>query len=108
KIFPPQVGHFPIDSCPEKSILAAGSLGFRSFFAFGSRFSNSKQTSFLSVTTRNALNGLPLREMKRGSRSVLPPLSIFFICSGSTGCCRMTLPARKSQLLFGPTEFSQT
>src|SRR4029077_316805 len=106
--FPPHLGHFPSDSLPVKSILATDSFGFRSLFVFGSRFSNSKPTSFLSVNTRYALKGLPLREINRSSKSVLPVVSSLFTCSRSTGRCRMTLPDRKSHVLFGPTEFSQT
>src|SRR5262249_17833091 len=46
--------------------------------------------------------------MNRSSKSVLPLASSLFICSRSIGRCRITLPDRKSQVLFGPTEFSQT
>src|SRR5438046_9664974 len=107
-MFAPDIGHSPSGSWPVKSIFAAGCFGFRSFLFFGSRFSNSKPTSFLSVNTRNALNGLPLREMKRSSKSVLPVLNSFFICSRSTDCCKMIFPDRKSHVLFGPTDFSHT
>src|SRR5260221_521528 len=40
--------------------------------------------------------------------SVRPVASSFCICSGSTGCCRIMRPERKSQLRCGPTDFSQT
>src|SRR5207302_1246947 len=64
-MLPPHFGHSPRDCFPVKSIFGAAVLALRSPFGFGSRFSNSKPTSFLSVTTRNALNGLPLRELTR-------------------------------------------
>src|SRR4029077_20639076 len=48
-----------------------------------------------------------LREMNRSSKSVLPVSSSLFTCSRSIERCKMTLPDRKSHVLFGPVEFSK-
>src|SRR5699024_7794817 len=73
------------------------------------RGANSKPTLPSGCVTRNALNLRCVRlETKSGRRSVLPSASSFLTCSGLISCCRITLPVRKSQVLFGPVDFSQT
>src|SRR5207253_4594227 len=84
-------------------------IGFSSagFSALGARAWNSKPIFPSGCLTRKALNLRPFFETKPVSRSVRPVSSSFFICSRSIGCCRIIRPERKSQLLFGPTAFSQ-
>src|SRR6266536_2309924 len=71
-------------------------------------FSGNSKPTFPLSNFRYAENGRPRFEMKPSSKSVLPVASSFFICSRSIDRWRMTLPDRKSHVLFGPTEFSQT
>src|SRR6185369_9937657 len=67
------------------------------------RGSNSKFTLPASASqARKALNERRVRiETNLSSRSVLPVASSLAICSRSTGCCRMILPLRKSQVGAG-------
>ena len=70
---------------------------------------NSKPTLPSGWRTRNALKRRRVREdTKPSSRSVRPSASSFAIWVRSTGCCRITLPERKSQLRPAPRDFSQT
>ena len=71
--------------------------------------SNSKPILPLGSRTRKALNLRRVRdETKPVSRSVRPSASSFCIWAGSMGCCRISRPERKSQVLLGPTEWLQT
>jgi len=77
--------------------------------ALAGRGSNSKPTLPSGWRTRYAENlRRVLFDTKVRNSSVLPSVSSFSICARSIGCCRMTLPERKSQLRSGPTLFSQT
>src|SRR5882672_553577 len=74
----------------------------------GARGSNSNPIMPSGLVIRYAANLRRVRlDTKPRSSSVRPSANSLRICSISIGCCRMTLPARKSQLRSGPTLFSQ-
>src|SRR5882672_5996055 len=74
----------------------------------GARGSNSNPIVPSGFVIRYAANLRRVRlDTNPRSSSVRPSASSLRICSTSIGCCRMTLPARKSQLRSGPALFSQ-